>query len=427
MDYLLERILAVVGILTMLGICYGLSRNRRAINWRTIGSGLLLQIFFAFIILVTPIGEPFFAAFNTAFMALGQAGKEGARFLVGDLVEQNFLWGVLPTIVIYGGVMAVLYYTGIMRWIIYGAAWVMQKTMGISAAESMAAAANVFIGQSEAPLVIKPMLGKLTNSELGSLMTGGFATVAGGVMAACVSMLGEKIPGIAGHLLAASIMSAPAAILFWKLLYPEEEQPTTATLEDAKKALTDSEHVEKYENTLDAYSAGADDATTMVIKIAGMLIAFVGGVWLLNHFWSIGMNGVGGLIGADLSGFDTLEEVVAYIMLPFAYLCGIPHVDAYEASKLLAQKTLINEFIAYKNLADGTGPVVGHTFLPRTNLILTYALCGFANFSSIGIQIGAVTSLAPALRKRMAQLALWALLAGTFACFQTACIAAIML
>jgi CNT family concentrative nucleoside transporter len=427
MEFMFERVLAVVGIIVMLAICFALSRAKRQINWRTVGSGLLLQFLFAFIILVTPIGKPFFAAFNTAFMFIGQMGKEGARFLVGDLVEQNFLWGVLPTIVVYGGVMAVLYYTGIMRIVIAGAAWVMQKTMRISAAESMAAAANVFIGQSEAPLVIKPFLGKLTNSELGALMTGGFATVAGGVMAACVSMLGEKIPGIAGHLLAASIMSAPAAIVFWKILYPELEEPTTASLEDAKAALSESEHVESYENALDAYSAGADDATTMVIKIAGMLIAFVGAMWGLNQVWSMSAGGIGGWLGIDLTGVDTLEEVVGYIMLPFAYLMGIPHIDAFEASKLLAQKTLINEFVAYKNLADGAGPVAGHEFLPRTNLILTYALCGFANFSSIGIQIGAVTSLVPELRKRMARLALWALLAGTFACFQTACIAAILL
>jgi CNT family concentrative nucleoside transporter len=419
--------MAVLGICVMLLICFALSRDRSKINWRTVTSGLLLQVVFAILILITPIGEPFFAAFNVAFMFIGDMGKAGARFLVGDLVDQTFLWGVLPTIVLYGAVMAVLYYLGIMRRVISGAAWVMQKTMGISAAESMAAASNVFIGQSEAPLVIKPFLGKLTNSELGSLMTGGFATVAGGIMAACISLLGEKVPGIAGHLLAASIMSAPAAIVFWKILYPETEEPTTASLQEAKAALAESEHSEKYENFLDAYGAGADDATRMIIKIAGMLIAFVGGMWGLNQLWFLGADYLSQQFAVDLSGFDSLEEIFGYVMLPFAYLCGIPHQDAFEASKLLAQKTLINEFVAYTNLSAGTGPVEGHQFLPRTYIILTYALCGFANFSSIGIQIGAVTSLVPELRKRMARIAFWALLAGTFACFQTACIAAILL
>jgi len=420
------RLMSLLGIVVMLGIAIVLSRARGRVNWRLVGWGLALQLFFAVIILLTPIGRPFFAAMNEVFLFLGSMGKEGARFLVGDLVDQNFLWGVLPTIIVYAGVAAVLYHIGLMQKIVYGVAWIMQRTMGTSGAESIAAASNVFIGQTEAPLVIKPFLAKMTTSETMALMSGGLATVAGGVMAACVTMLSDKIPNIAGHMMAASIMSAPAAIIFAKLLFPETETPVTQGISGAMESL-DKETKGKSYNALDAYVSGAGDGVNMVIMIAAMLIAFVGAVWGINEIWGHSCIYLGGVFGFDATGFDTLQEAGAVVFWPFAHLMGIPPVDTFEASKFLAEKTLINEFVAYGHLAEMMADPTAHQFDPRTKIILTYALCGFSNILSLGIQIAGISTLVPELRGRLCRLAPWALLAGTFACFQTACFAGLLL
>lgn len=425
MTYLNERLLSGCGILVMLFLAWLMSRNRKSVPYRTVVFGILLQGFFAWIILATDIGRPFFSAMNHVFLFLGDMGKEGARFLVGDLVDKTFLWGVLSTIIVYAAIMAVLYYLGIMQRIVYAVAWVMKRTMGISGAEAISSAANVFIGQTEAPLVIKPFLKKLTHSELMTLMTGGLATVAGGVMAACVTMLSDDIPDIAGHLMAASIMSAPAAIIFAKLMWPEDSEPETASLETAYEAMKDSE-TEKDYNVLDAYVRGASDGARMVFMIGGMLIAFVGGVWGANQLWSQGMMAFGSYASIDVSGFDTLQELFGYLFMPFAYLMGIPHQDIWIASELLAEKTLINEFVAYGHMAELISQDAG-VMTERTQIILSYALCGFANLLSLGIQIAGISTLVPELRGTLCRIAPRALIAGTFACFQTACFAGLLL
>lgn len=425
MTYLTERVLSGCGILVLISLAWLLSRQRNAVQWRIVVFGLLLQGFFAWIILATDIGRPFFSAMNHVFLFLGQMGKEGARFLVGDLVDKTFLWGVLSTIVVYAACMAVLYYLGIMQRIIYGVAWIMKWTMRISGAEAIATAANVFIGQTEAPLVIRPFLKRLTHSEIMALMTGGLATVAGGVMAACVTMLSDSIPDIAGHMMAASIMSAPAAIIFAKLMWPETEEPETASLDSAFDAMKKSGTDDDY-NVLDAYVRGASDGTRMVIMIGGMLIAFVGGVWGLNHLWSGSMAWIGTSYSIDVSGYDSLQEVFATVFVPFAYLMGIPHEDVWLSSQLLAEKTLINEFVAYGHLSE----ILKNTpdaLSDRSGIILSYALCGFANLLSLGIQIAGISTLVPELRGTLCRIAPRALIAGTFACFQTACFAGLLL
>lgn len=430
MTYVTERFMCLAGIAVMITICWALSRRRKAIKWNVVGYGLGLQLFFALIILVTPIGRPFFDAMNEAFLFLGTMGKEGARFLVGDLVDQYFLFGVLPTIIVYAGLLSLLYYWGIMQRIVGGVAWVMRRTMKVSGAESVAAAANVFIGQTEAPLVVKPFLRQMTTSEMMALMTGGLATVAGGVMAACVIMLGEKIPDIAGHMMAASIMSAPAAILFAKLLLPEVDKPVTSGDKASATTLFPEELADNH-NSLDAYSRGASDGMRMVINIAAMLVAFVGIVWGINQVLGASCGYLGEVTGWSLTNFDSLEKLFGYLFWPFACLMGIPVEDAWFASHFLAEKTVINEFVAYSHLADVIGSPAttegAAQMSERTKVILTYALCGFANFSSLGIQIGGISVLVPERRKDLARLAPWALLAGTFACFQTACFAGLLL
>jgi len=245
-------------------------------------------------------------------------------------------------------------------------------------------------------------------------------------MAACVTMLSDSIPDIAGHLMAASIMSAPAAILFAKVIFPETETPVSKGLDGAMSELEGEGKGGDY-NAIDAYARGASDGKDMLINIAAMLIAFVGGIWGLNQLWGLGCHEIGGWLSVDVSVFDTLQEALGVVFLPFAYLMGIPGPDVWHASTFLAEKTLINEFVAYERLADTSPDAVAHLLSERTKVILTYALCGFANILSLGILIGGISAICPERRSDVARLAPWALLAGTFACFTTACFAGLLL
>ncbi|NCB39099.1 MAG: hypothetical protein EOM80_10035, partial [Erysipelotrichia bacterium] len=330
-----------------------------------------------------------------------------------------FGFNVLPTIIFFSAFMAILYHLGIMQRLVYYVAMIMQKTMKTSGAESLSAAANIFVGQTEAPLVIKPYVEKMTFSELSCVMTGGMATIAGGVMAGYVGMLKDSIPGIAGHLIAASVMSAPAAMVFAKILVPETEVPETSGNVELK--------IEKIDqNVIDAAARGCSEGMSLALNVAAMLIGFIAMIAMGNHLWGMFAN----LIG--LTSYNTLESLLGLIASPFAWMLGVPMQDISIAGELLGKKTILNEFVAYADLANylnGNVLVDGKAveLTMRTRVILSYALCGFANLGSIGIQLGGIGGIAPSRRGDLAKLGLRALIAGTFASFLTGNIAGMLI
>ncbi len=406
---------ALIGIPVLLGICIALSNNRKKINWRLVGFGLGLQLLFAFLILKTSGGQWLFGQLNDAVLKILSFTEAGSSFVFGNLVLDQktfgfiFAFNVLPTIVFFSAFMAILYHLGIMQKIVYVIALIMQKTMGTSGAESLSAAANIFVGQTEAPLVIKPYIDDMTKSELLCVMTGGMATIAGGVMAGYVGMLKDTIPGIAGYLMAASCMAAPAALTLSKILMPEEETPVTSGKLELKTETIDS-------NVIDACARGCSEGMGLAINVAAMLIGFTAMIAMIGFFWEA----IAGFL--NMESYNTLDSIIGLVLSPFAWLIGVPNADINIAGALIGKKLILNEFVAYaelqKIIADSASEM-----LPKTKMILSYALCGFANFSSIGIQIAGIGGLAPNRRSELAQLALRALLAGAFASFLTASIA----
>ncbi len=400
--------MSVVGLFSMLALAYTFSTHRKKINWKMVGKGVGIQIIFALLILKTDAGMSVFEGARFFFNELLNFSNEGSKFIFGELANDKrfgfiFVTMVLPTIIFMSSLMSVLYHLGVAQYLIKGVAVVMVKVLGTSGAESLSAAANIFVGQTEAPLVIKPYIDKMTRSEVMALMTGGMATVAGGVFAAYVGM------GInAGHLLAASVMSAPAALIIGKILVPETE--VSSTYGEVKMK------VEKTTvNIIDAAAGGAAEGLKLSLNVAGMLLAFIALIALLNGMLSI----VGGWIGyPSLS----LELITGYLFAPFALLLGVPFSDAMAVGTLLGKKIIINEFVAYLDLQT-----LKSTLSERSVVISTYALCGFANFSSIAIQIGGIGTLAPGRRSELAELGIKSLIGGTLACFMTACIAGILL
>jgi CNT family concentrative nucleoside transporter len=330
-----------------------------------------------------------------------------------------FAFNVLPTIIFFSAFMAILYHVGIMQRLVYWVAWLMQKTMKTSGAESLSAAANIFVGQTEAPLVIKPFIEKMTFSELACIMSGGMATVAGGVMASYVGMLQGNFPDIAGHLIAASVMSAPAALVFAKILVPETETPDTSGSIDL--------NIEKVDqNFIDAAARGCSEGMSLAINVAAMLIGFLALIAMANHLWGMFANLVG------LTSYATLDSLFGLVAGPFAWLLGVPAQDMEIAGVLLGKKTVLNEFVAYadlSNVINGKFMLNGElvTITERTKIIMSYALCGFANLGSIGIQLGGIGGIAPQRRGDLAKLGIRALIAGTFASFLTANIAGILI
>ena len=402
----MERLLSVVGLLCMVGIGFAFSSDRKKINWRTVGSGLFLQITLGLLILKTSGGQAVFEGARTFFTSILNYTNEGSNFIFGPLMDTNkfgfiFFVMVLPTIIFMSSLMSILYHLGLMQIVIKATAKVMVKLMGTSGAESLSAAANIFAGQTEAPLVVKPFIGKMTNSELMALMTGGMATVAGGVLAAYVGM------GIdAGHLLAASVMSAPAALICAKLLVPESEVSETAGEVSMNLPKTTA-------NLIDAAASGAGDGLKLALNVGAMLLAFIALIALVNGC----MSWVGSLFGyPQLS----MELVSGYLFAPIAFIMGVPWSDAFLVGTLLGKKLIVNEFVAYLDLQKMMGELS-----PRSVVISTYALCGFANFSSIAIQVGGIGTLAPERRQDLARLGMRSLLGGTLACLMTACIAGI--
>lgn len=408
----MERLQSFLGIFAFIFIAYLFSTDRKRVCKKTVLWGIALQIIFALLVLGIPVFgitaplRPFFQGANNVFLSLMSYTEEGSRFVFGSLlsIEKSgfiFAFQVLPSIIFFSSLMAILYHLGVMQKIVHALALVMHKTMKISGAESLSTAANIFVGQTEAPLLIRPYLNTMTRSEILCIMVGGMANVAGGVLAAYVGLLKGRIPDIAGHLLTVSVMSAPATILISKILIPENEEPSTLG-----HIPRESEKIDV--NVIEATARGATEGLYLALNVATMLIAFIALVALLN--------GILAPVGL------TLQGILGWIFSPFAFLLGIPKSELLLAGGLLGEKTVLNEFVAYLHLSEIAG-----SLSDRTVIILSYALCGFANFASIGIQVGGIGTLAPEKRGELAKLGLRAVLGGTLATFICAAIAGILI
>jgi len=400
------RLVGVLGMVVILAIAWALSTDRRRIAWRTVIAGTALQLVFALLILKTPWGRAFFEyarIYVTAFLNFSDAGSE---FIFGEgFTEHFFAFKVLPTIIFFSSVIAILYYLGALQWVVKLFARVMIWLMRTSGAESLSASANIFVGQTEAPLLIRPYVGAMTRSELMAVMTGGFATVAGGVLALYVGM------GIsAGHLIAASVMSAPAALVMAKLMVPETEESKTAGKVEMAVDLP-------YVNVIDAAAQGAADGLRLALNVGAMLLAFLGLIALINGI----IEPIGAWVGVP--GLD-LEGILGLLLSPLAWLMGVPWEEARAVGGLLGIKTGANELIAYTSLSE---MIQNEELSERSQVIATYALCGFSNFSSIAIQIGGIGGIAPERKGDLARLGLRAMIAGSLACFQTATIAGLLI
>jgi len=435
---LLQRLRSLVGMLLLGGLAWVFSVNRSNVAWRVVLWGIGLQLIFAVFILKTPVGAELFDWLNTVVVALLGFTVEGARFIFGDLVYNNvpvgvgevgtnapiqelpgqvartgasFAFNVLPTIIFFSALMTVLYHIGVMQVAVKGVAWVMQRTLGTSGAETLSAAGNIFVGQTEAPLLIKPFFETMTMSELHAVMTGGFATVAGGVLAAYVGMLLAYFPDIAGHLIAASVMSAPAALVMAKLMYPEDGEPVT-------KGKLDIDLEKPDVNVIDAAARGAGEGLGLALNVGAMLLAFIALIAMANALLGWG----GGLVGLENLSF---QRLLGYLLAPLAWFMGVPWVDAVTVGSLLGLKTVVNEFVAYLELSSLLQQV--ETLQPRSIVISIYALSGFANFSSIAIQLGGIGGLAPSRRHDLSKVGFRAMVAGSLAAFMTATIAGMLL
>ncbi|GIV59362.1 NupC/NupG family nucleoside CNT transporter [Rhodocaloribacter litoris] len=429
----------LLGLVVILGLAFLLSNNRRHINWRTVGAGLGLQLVLAIFILkgeemgavFAPLGWPkaFFSWVSSFFVLVLNFTTAGAEFVFGRLaispgmegsMGSFFAFQVLPTIIFFGSLMAVLYHLGVMQRVVEAMAWLVTRLLRTSGAESLSVTANIFVGQTEAPLVVKPYLEKMTYSELMAVMTGGMATIAGGVMVAYISILGNAFAQARGleleaaqllfaeQLLGASLMAAPAALLLAKILVPEVDEPVTRGTVRARVE-------QSTKNVIDAAAAGAGDGLKLALNVGAMLIAFLALIAMIN--WALGWGA--GLFGGTL----TLEQLFGWVLAPLAWLIGTPWADAMNLGALIGTKIVANEFVAYTQLADLIG---AGALSPKTITMATFALCGFANFSSIAIQIGGIGPLAPSRKSELAQLGLRAVLAGTLANMMTATIAGVL-
>ena len=425
------RFIGILGIICMIGIAVLFSKNRKKIRWQLVVWALSLQLIFALLILKTATGQFVFLQINDFVLAVLSSVNEGSKFVFGKLTGFTvpvsgvdgetgkyvaetgayFAFTVLPTIVFFSSLMAILYYVGLMKFIITSIAKFLQKTLKTTAPESLSVAANIFVGQTESPLVVRPFLEKMTLSELNAVMTGGFATIAGGVLAAFVGMLQNDIPNVAGHLVAASIMSAPAALMMAKILVPEDTVSNFAFGGGYTMEKTDK-------NLIDAATRGASEGLMLAVNVGAMLIAFIALVALLDK----GLGFVGGFFDMP---YLTLTWIFGKIFAPLAFLMGVPWEDCITMGDLIGTKIFINEFMAFTRLKEVTE--AGILTTDRAKLIATYALCGFANVGSIGIQVGGIGALAPGRRKDLSTLAVRALIGGAFASFTTACIAGILL
>lgn len=423
-------LLSFIGLLTFTGMAYAMSADRKRVKLSFVASALGLQMVLALLVLGIPsLGFTgplhfIFEGANVAILKILNFSNEGARFLFGSLLDvdkHGFLvaFTVLPTIVFMSALMSVLYYLGIMQWVVRFFAVLMHKTLKISGAESLASAANIFVGQTEAPLVIKPFLKEMTRSELFCLMVGGMANVAGGVLAAYVGLLKDLIPGIGGHLLTASVISAPAAILIAKLMIPETEHPKT--LGSVPQDI-DQPHV----NVFDAATNGTTEGVVLAVNVAGQLLVFISLMAMLDYICisageMVNFSDWAPSLSKQPAQFS-LSWIMSWVFSPVAVLMGVPFEDVGSVAVLLGKKTTLNEFVAYIDLAQ-----IGPQLQQRSMIIASYALCGFANFSSIAIQIGGIGSLAPERKQDLARLGLRCLIGGSLASFMTAAIAGLLI
>ncbi|HOJ86613.1 MAG TPA: nucleoside transporter C-terminal domain-containing protein [Elusimicrobiales bacterium] len=408
----MEKLISFIGIFILIAIAWVFSKNKKAVNYKTVLMGTLIQLIFALLVLKFPPGRKFFEIMNDVIIKVISFSNDGAKFIFGGLIDNQslgfiFAFQVLPTIIFFSSLMSVLYYLGIMQKIVLFFAKIMTKFMGTSGAESLSASANIFVGQTEAPLVVRPYVSEMTQSELMAVMTGGMATIAGGVMAAYVGILKDYLPNIAGHLLAASIMSAPAALVMAKIIVPETEEPKTKGVVKLNVEIQDA-------NIIDAAANGATTGMTLALNVAACLVAFMALLALCNY--------IVGFISPGL----TLEKIMGWIFYPLAWIMGVPSNDLMKVAEWMGQKTILNEFVAYFNMANflKDNP---NMISERAIIISSYALCGFSNFLSIAIQIGGIGGIAPNRRHDLAKLGLYAVLAGSLACFMTATIAGLLI
>ena len=415
------------GLAVLIGIAWLFSNNKRAVDWRLVVTGIALQIAFAAVVLLVPGGRDLFDALGKGFVKILSFVNEGSGFIFGSLMNTEqfgfiFAFQVLPTIIFFSALMGVMYHLNVMQMIVRGMAWAITKIMRVSGAETTSVCASVFIGQTEAPLTVRPYIAKMTQSELITMMIGGMAHIAGGVLAAYVGMLGGNDPVqqafYAKHLLAASIMAAPATLVVAKLLVPETGTPLTRGTVKMEVEKTSS-------NIIDAAAAGAGDGLKLALNIGAMLLAFIALIALLNAplTWLGDVTGLAAIIGRPTD----LSTLFGYLLAPIAWVIGTPWADATTVGSLIGQKVVINEFVAYSELSKiVNGQVPGMALSDEGRLIATYALCGFANFSSIAIQIGGIGGLAPERRHDLAKFGLRAVLGGTIATFMTATIAGVL-
>ncbi|WP_293715235.1 MULTISPECIES: nucleoside transporter C-terminal domain-containing protein [unclassified Stenotrophomonas] len=415
------------GLAVLLGITWLFSNNKKAIDWKLVATGITLQIAFAALVLLVPGGRDVFDWLGKGFVKILSFVNEGSNFIFGSLMDVPkygfiFAFQVLPTIIFFSALMGVMYHLGVMQAIVRVMAAAITKVMRVSGAETTSVCASVFIGQTEAPLTVRPYISKMTQSELITMMIGGMAHIAGGVLAAYVGMLGGGDPVAqafyAKHLLAASIMAAPATLVISKLLVPETGTPLTRGTVKMEVEKTSS-------NIIDAAAAGAGDGLRLALNIGAMLLAFIALIALLNAplTWIGDVTGLAAAIGKPTN----LATIFGYVLAPIAWVIGTPWADATTVGSLIGQKVVINEFVAYMDLSEIIkGNVAGVTLSEEGRLIATYALCGFANFSSIAIQIGGIGGLAPDRRQDLAKFGLRAVLGGTIATLMTATIAGVL-
>ena len=401
----------LIGVLFLLSIAYLLSNNRKAIKSRTVLWGLGLQFFFALIILKIPFIKSQFSYIDQIFKRIISFSDAGSNFLFESFIPGigyheamvSFAFRALPVIIFFSSLINIGYHFGIIQFIVKWVAKIMQKSMGTSGAETLSISANIFVGQTEAPIMVRPFINNMTKSELMAIMTGGFATTAGSVLALYVLWL-EKIPGIAGHMLAASIMSAPAALVVAKIIYPEtEKSETKGNLKNIPKKET--------QNVMDALGKGATDGLKLAANVAAMLIAFVSIISMVNYFLSFifSMN---------------MQEMMGVFFQPLAWTMGVPWDEAKILGSLMGEKIVLTELIAYSNLSD---LVNENSISNRTAIIASYALCGFANFGSIGIQLGGIGGMAPKRRRDLSRIGVKAMVAGAIASWLTATVAGLLI
>lgn len=411
-----------MGLAVLIGIATLFSDNRKMIDWKLVGGGVGLQLVFALMVIVMPGGRQFFEAISKVFVTIISFASDGAIFVFGTIGDPAsnlgfiFAFQVLPTIIFFASLMSVLYHIGIMQKIVQAMAWVMFKILRISGSESLSVAANVFVGQTEAPLVVRPYIERMTQSELLTMMVGGMATIAGGVLAAYITMLGGGDEALriyyAKHLLSASVMAAPATIVLAKILKPEMEESMTRGSVRV--------HVEKTAtNVIEAAANGAADGVRLALNVGGMLIAFIALIALINYPLGLlgSITGMESALGEPLS----LSLILGYILAPLAWVIGVPMQDVVTVGGLIGEKIVTNEFVAYSSLNQ-----IQDSLTPKALLISTYALCGFANFSSIAIQLGGIGGLAPERRPDIARFGLKAVMGGALATMMTATIAGVL-